>query len=61
MHQNIHLSAIPPSNRVTASFACDGRSSSLFWSMFQDVHMYIPEVLCLKWFFYIVFNKCIFF
>lgn len=33
MHQNIHLSAIPPPNRVTASFACDGRSSSLFWSM----------------------------
>lgn len=33
MHQNIHLSPIPPPNGVNASFAPDGRSSKLFWSM----------------------------
>lgn len=59
MHQTTHLSP----NRVNTSFAPDGEAASCFGSCYQEVHMYIlhTEVLCLKWFFCIVLNKCIFF
>lgn len=56
MHQNIYLSPILPPNRVNGSFAPDRNSSKLFWSMLPWITcLHISKVVCLKWFFYIVF------